>query len=269
MQTTVVAVSSMAWWGFWYQQGLNPVSVMASETGQILSSAAPAAEVIESDVIGIIQSVSDSIDAVVEVSWNEAIKTNNVKTVTETVVESVETSPIVSSFTQSVSSAVSSTVDAVSDSIFQPVANPKSVEAGVCAYDSAITKVCVKTGKVAVSSNLVTSFSWLAYAPKVLALAWLGVLSSAAVLVVESVAVGKLSSSETAVVFSTEPLWAAAIGSLFVGEHIGPNTIVGGALVLAACISRVTTPQEIVERFQHEAQKAQRKVQIAMAVPQD
>ena len=82
------------------------------------------------------------------------------------------------------------------------------------------------------------------YGPKALALAWLGVLSSAAVLVGESVAVAKLSSSETAVVFSTEPLWAAAVGSIFVGEQVGTNTLVGGALVLAACFARVATPKE-------------------------
>jgi len=246
------------------------VSVMASETGQILANAAPAADVIERDVVVIIQSVSESIESIAEIGWNEAIKNTDsswneaiVKTVSDSA-ESVEASQTLSSVTQSVSSAVSSTVDVVSNSLLQPAANPKSVEAGVCAYDSAITEVCTKTGKVTKSAKLVTSFSLFAYAPKVLALAWLGVLSSAAVLAVESVAVGKLSSSETAVVFSTEPLWAAAIGSLFVGEHIGPNTIVGGTLVLAACISRVATPQEIVSRFQHEVNEARRKMETDM-----
>ena len=127
-------------------------------------------------------------------------------------------------------------------------------------YENAISDVCVKTGKVSESAKIVTSYSLLTYAPKVFALAWLGVLSSAAVLAVESVAVGKLSSSETAVVFSTEPLWAAAIGSLFIGEHIGLNTIIGGAFVLAACVTRVVTPQEIVQRFRDEVQEARDKV---------
>jgi hypothetical protein len=50
------------------------VSVMASETGQILANAAPAADVIERDVVVIIQSVSESIESIAEIGWNEAIK---------------------------------------------------------------------------------------------------------------------------------------------------------------------------------------------------
>jgi drug/metabolite transporter (DMT)-like permease len=98
---------------------------------------------------------------------------------------------------------------------------------------------------------------------KVFALAWLGVLSSAAVLAAESVAVGKLSSSETAVVFSTEPLWAAAMGSLMLGEQIGANTFVGGALVLAACISRVASPQELSTLWQTKMGEARSTLEKA------
>jgi drug/metabolite transporter (DMT)-like permease len=266
VQTSVVALSSTIWWGFWYQQGLNPVSIMASDTGQILASAAPAVDVIIQDVI--IQSVSDSVEVVGSVidlsssaSWDDAIRA--VSDSIESVADQPQTSDSLSSVTsvtQTMTSSVSSTVTAVSDSILQPAPNPKSIEAGVCMYENAISDVCVKTGKVSESAKIVTSYSLLTYAPKVFALAWLGVLSSAAVLAVESVAVGKLSSSETAVVFSTEPLWAAAIGSLFIGEHIGLNTIIGGAFVLAACVTRVVTPQEIVQRFRDEVQEARDKV---------
>jgi len=71
-----------------------------------------------------------------------------------------------------------------------------------------------------------------------LALLWMGIMSSAFVLGMETVVVGKLSSSETALMFSTEPLWAAAFGSMFIGESFGWNTAVGGALAITACLTR-------------------------------
>ena len=39
------------------------------------------------------------------------------------------------------------------------------------------------------------------------------------------------------VLYSTEPVWAAAFANLVLGEAIGVNTVVGGALIISACIS--------------------------------
>ena len=73
-----------------------------------------------------------------------------------------------------------------------------------------------------------------------LALGWCGIMSTAVILVLETIALGKLSSSETAVVFSSEPIWAVAFASLFIGETVGQNDVIGGALIIFACLFRVT-----------------------------
>jgi len=71
------------------------------------------------------------------------------------------------------------------------------------------------------------------------ALVWLGLVSTAFILVLQTFALGKLPSSETAVVFSSEPLWGAGFASLLLGEKIGANTVFGGSLIIGACVGRV------------------------------
>jgi len=39
------------------------------------------------------------------------------------------------------------------------------------------------------------------------------------------------------VLYSTEPIWGAAFAHLLLAETVGVDTFVGGALILAACIS--------------------------------
>jgi len=73
------------------------------------------------------------------------------------------------------------------------------------------------------------------------ALIWTSVFTTALTVWLETKALGKLSSSETTLLFSTEPLWGAAFAHAALGEHLGPNTFVGGALILAACMSRSIT----------------------------
>lgn len=72
-----------------------------------------------------------------------------------------------------------------------------------------------------------------------LSLLWLGLVSTAGVLVLQTLALGTMPSSETAVVFSSEPLWGVAFANMLLGESIGSNTVVGGSLIIAACIVRV------------------------------
>jgi len=74
------------------------------------------------------------------------------------------------------------------------------------------------------------------------ALIWTSVFTTALTVWLETKALGKLSSSETTLLFSTEPLWGAAFAHAALGEHLDPNIFVGGALILAACLSRSITP---------------------------
>jgi drug/metabolite transporter (DMT)-like permease len=52
--------------------------------------------------------------------------------------------------------------------------------------------------------------------------------------------------SEATALYSTEPIWAAAFASVTLGEAFGLNTIVGGALIIAACISSSARPKRLL-----------------------
>jgi len=64
------------------------------------------------------------------------------------------------------------------------------------------------------------------------------VFGTALALGAETVLVGKLSSSEVALMFACEPLAAAATGSVVMGETFGMNGFVGGGLAILACLTR-------------------------------
>jgi drug/metabolite transporter (DMT)-like permease len=232
VQTSVVALSSVAWWGFWQQHGVaaHPgveviASTVQSSTNFVASS--PTASLDSQQILATIKSSSSVVTQAESFAAGAS--------------SSLASAELPEYYANEgyYANAASSVVDAM----MRPLAQlPDSIEASsqLVRDDIVSSKMVLPNG---VSAALAQE-KLIQYGPKALALAWLGVLSSAAVLVGESVAVAKLSSSETAVVFSTEPLWAAAVGSIFVGEQVGANTLVGGALVLAACFARVATPKE-------------------------
>mmetsp|Transcript_30279 Transcript_30279/g.54828 ORF Transcript_30279/g.54828 Transcript_30279/m.54828 type:complete len:503 (+) Transcript_30279:129-1637(+) len=82
-----------------------------------------------------------------------------------------------------------------------------------------------------------------------IAAAWTGVVTTAVNRVGETTGLGKVSSSEASVLLSTEPLWAAVFAGLFLGESMGPNAILGGALIVAACLATTLKPQTIQNLF--------------------
>mmetsp|Transcript_108249 Transcript_108249/g.161958 ORF Transcript_108249/g.161958 Transcript_108249/m.161958 type:complete len:259 (-) Transcript_108249:308-1084(-) len=91
--------------------------------------------------------------------------------------------------------------------------------------------------------------SWLhnfASHPKETAeLVYMGALPSALALAVETVVLAQLSSSKTALLFSTEPVFAAVFGATFLGENVGMNVVVGGVLATAACLVRSVSIKDI------------------------
>lgn len=69
-----------------------------------------------------------------------------------------------------------------------------------------------------------------------LAVLWTGIMTTAITSYGENMAMKSLSSSETTVIFSTEPLWGTAFAALALGESVGPNVFVGAFFILAACV---------------------------------
>jgi drug/metabolite transporter (DMT)-like permease len=72
--------------------------------------------------------------------------------------------------------------------------------------------------------------------PVLFSLLWTGFITTAGAALLESLAVKKLPASEVAIVYTTEPLWGTAAAAFFLGEAIHANTIVGGILIVSACL---------------------------------
>lgn len=72
--------------------------------------------------------------------------------------------------------------------------------------------------------------------PHFLSLLYTGLISSALAVVIESAALEYVSSEETSVIFSTEPLFAAATSAVVLGERLKPTGMLGGLAILSACL---------------------------------
>ena len=69
-----------------------------------------------------------------------------------------------------------------------------------------------------------------------LALLWTGIVTTALTSYGENYAMKTLSSAETTVIFSTEPLWGTAFAAYAFNEAVGANTFIGAFFILVACV---------------------------------
>lgn len=83
-----------------------------------------------------------------------------------------------------------------------------------------------------------------------LAAGFTGFVTTAGNRVGETVALGKLSSSEASVLLATEPLWAAVFASFLINEQLSLWDGVGGALIVAACVATAIDPVWLREKLQ-------------------
>mmetsp|Transcript_20582 Transcript_20582/g.71187 ORF Transcript_20582/g.71187 Transcript_20582/m.71187 type:complete len:429 (+) Transcript_20582:99-1385(+) len=67
-------------------------------------------------------------------------------------------------------------------------------------------------------------------------LAWIGVVTTAGVLYVETWAMAKVDGAEAGVIFASEPVWATMFAALVLGESFGEKEVVGGICILLACL---------------------------------
>lgn len=82
-----------------------------------------------------------------------------------------------------------------------------------------------------------------------LAAAFTGFVTTAGNRVGETVALGRLSSSEASVLLATEPLWAAVFASFLIHEQLSLWDGVGGALIVAACVATAIDPVWLREKL--------------------
>ena len=77
------------------------------------------------------------------------------------------------------------------------------------------------------------------------AVCWCGFVTTALVRVGESTGLQRVRQSDAAVIIATEPLWAAVFGLVLLGEDLGPSSVLGGALVVAACMISSAKPEAV------------------------
>mmetsp|Transcript_4939 Transcript_4939/g.11778 ORF Transcript_4939/g.11778 Transcript_4939/m.11778 type:complete len:394 (+) Transcript_4939:43-1224(+) len=66
-----------------------------------------------------------------------------------------------------------------------------------------------------------------------------GLVTTAAALWVESIAFAKVSATDASIILTTEPLFAAFIGAITLGETFGASDYLGATLIVGACASAV------------------------------
>ena len=69
-----------------------------------------------------------------------------------------------------------------------------------------------------------------------LTLLWTGVVTTAGCAYAEANCLSALTSAEATVIFASEPLWAAACAWLALGETLGEGSMLGGSLIVGACL---------------------------------
>ena len=81
------------------------------------------------------------------------------------------------------------------------------------------------------------------------AAAFTGFITTAGNRVGETIALGKLSSSEASVLLATEPLWAALFANYLIGEELGIWDAVGGAIIVVSCVFTAVKPEYLREKL--------------------
>jgi len=67
-------------------------------------------------------------------------------------------------------------------------------------------------------------------------LAWLGFVTTALVLYVETAVMDEVDGAEAGIIFASEPVWATLFASVVLGEAFGPKEQMGAFLILCACL---------------------------------
>jgi drug/metabolite transporter (DMT)-like permease len=97
-----------------------------------------------------------------------------------------------------------------------------------------------------------------------LAAALTGFITTAGNRVDETVALGKLASSEASVLLATEPLWAAVFANCLLGEQLSLWDGIGGALIVVACVATAIDPAWLREKTSNRISRGIATVQFLL-----
>eukprot|EP00538_Stauroneis_constricta_P011185 CAMPEP_0119570220 /NCGR_PEP_ID=MMETSP1352-20130426/43500_1 /TAXON_ID=265584 /ORGANISM="Stauroneis constricta, Strain CCMP1120" /LENGTH=679 /DNA_ID=CAMNT_0007619887 /DNA_START=114 /DNA_END=2150 /DNA_ORIENTATION=- len=85
-----------------------------------------------------------------------------------------------------------------------------------------------------------------------MAILWTGFVSTALSFFVEMNALSRVPSSQAAVILATEPMWAALFAAGLLGETFGTKDVVGGVLMVGACIVSGMKAQDVHKLFSRD-----------------
>lgn len=74
---------------------------------------------------------------------------------------------------------------------------------------------------------------------------WTGLVSTALVRVAETYGLSRVPQADAAVLVATEPLWASIFGVMLLSEGLGLTEVLGGALVMLACVVSSAEPDAV------------------------
>jgi drug/metabolite transporter (DMT)-like permease len=95
-------------------------------------------------------------------------------------------------------------------------------------------------------------------------LLWVGVVTTAGVLYIETWCMERMDSAEAGVIFASEPVWATLFASQVLGERFGMSEGIGSALIVTACLlTQVGDGEAETETASEEADKQEEKSRTA------
>ena len=97
------------------------------------------------------------------------------------------------------------------------------------------------------SYNLPGSLFQRGMLPATFAILWTGLISTDLNFLLETTALEKVTSSEAAVILATEPLWVALFSFFYFRDSFQVDDLVGGILVVLACVVSGWKPSESVD----------------------
>lgn len=82
--------------------------------------------------------------------------------------------------------------------------------------------------------------------PAMISMAYVSIVTTALAIGIQSYAFKKVSATDSSIILASEPVWAAGVASIVLGEQLGLPEMIGGGLIIGAC---VINELNLVNRF--------------------
>lgn len=100
----------------------------------------------------------------------------------------------------------------------------------------AVALACV-IWAIATGHNIDNLTAILSSPVAIVGLLYTGIITSACGVWIQAIAFKRVHATDASIILSSEPLWAAVVASILLGEHLSQADIIGGSFILMATIS--------------------------------